>query len=540
MIRINEIKISVDEKDYNLTDYASKALKIPKDRIKELQIAKKSLDSRKKDSLFFVYSVDVAVDGDEEKIIKKSKCKKAAIVTPFSYSVPENKRNSKLRPVVAGFGPGGMFAALNLARAGACPIVLERGADVDTRKKCVDLFWKTKKLNPQSNVQFGEGGAGTFSDGKLTTGIKDPLCRQVFIDFVKFGANEDILYSWLPHIGTDKLCSIVKNIRNEIIRLGGEIRFNCRLTDIIAFNGVIQGVSYEDSQGHKADIETDALILAVGHSAKDTVEMLYTNGIKMMQKPFSVGARIEHPREMIDKAQYGEYAGHPALGAASYKLSCHPQGGRGAYTFCMCPGGTVVAAASEENTVVVNGMSYHARDGRNSNSAVLVGVEPEDFGSDHPLAGFELQHEIERKAFICGGSDYSAPAQLVGDFLNNRPSSSLGDIEPTCPTGVKLGDIRAVLPKKVTDIMADALVKMGTQLKGFDRADAVLTAPETRSSSPVRILRDEYYQSVSLRGLYPCGEGAGYAGGIVSSAVDGIRCADAVLSGEYLNWFTVD
>lgn len=540
MIRVNEIKISVDKADADLYFYAARALKIPKEKITSLQIVKKSLDSRKKDSLVFVYSVDIEVDGDEEKILTKSKYKKASIVEPFSYSVPENKRTGSFRPVVAGFGPGGMFAALNLARAGACPIVLERGADVDTRQKDVDTFWKTKKLNTKSNVQFGEGGAGTFSDGKLTTGIKDPLCRQVAIDFVEFGANEDILYSWLPHIGTDKLCSIVKNIRKEIIRLGGEVHFNCTLTDIFAFNGVIQGVSYEDENGEKRDIETDALILAIGHSARDTVEMLYNKGIKMMQKPFSVGARIEHPREMIDKAQYGDYAGHPALGAASYKLSCHPQGGRGAYTFCMCPGGTVVAAASEENTVVVNGMSYHARDGRNSNSALLVGVEPEDFGSEHPLAGFDLQHEIEHKAFTQGGGDYSAPAQLVGDFLNNKPSTAFGDIEPTCPTGVKLGDIRTVLPKKVTDIMADAIIKMGTQLKGFDRPDAVLTAPETRSSSPVRILRDEYYQSVSLRGLYPCGEGAGYAGGIVSSAVDGIRCANAVLSGEYLNWFVTE
>ena len=540
MIRVNEIKISVDKTDADLSFYAARALKIPKEKVTSLQIVKKSLDSRKKDSLFFVYSVDIEVDGDEEKILTKSKYKKASLVEKFSYSVPENRRTGSFRPVVAGFGPGGMFAALNLARAGACPIVIERGADVDTRQKDVDTFWKTKKLNTKSNVQFGEGGAGTFSDGKLTTGIKDPLCRQIAIDFVEFGANEDILYSWLPHIGTDKLCSIVKNIRKEIIRLGGEVRFNCTLTDIFAFNGVIQGVSYEDENGEKRDIETDALILAIGHSARDTVEMLYNKGIKMMQKPFSVGARIEHPREMIDKAQYGDYAGHPALGAASYKLSCHPQGGRGAYTFCMCPGGTVVAAASEENTVVVNGMSYHARDGRNSNSALLVGVEPEDFGSEHPLAGFDLQHEIEHKAFTQGGGDYSAPAQLVGDFLNNKPSTAFGDIEPTCPTGVKLGDIRTVLPKKVTDIMADAIVKMGTQLKGFDRPDAVLTAPETRSSSPVRILRDEYYQSVSLRGLYPCGEGAGYAGGIVSSAVDGIRCANAVLSGEYLNWFVTE
>lgn len=533
MIRINEIKTALDGTYDDLLGGAAKALRISKRKILSLEIIKKSLDSRKKDNLFFVYSVDVTVDGDENEILAKSKNKKAAIVEPFTYVMPDNKRTSDLRPIVVGFGPGGMWAALTLARAGLRPIVLERGRDVDARTADVNRFWVTKKLDESSNVQFGEGGAGTFSDGKLTTGIKDKLCRKVFLDFVEFGAPEDILWSWRPHIGTDKLVQVVKNIREEIKKLGGDVLFSCKLTDIIIANGVVHGVTYTDENGTAVDIETDSVILAVGHSAKDTVEMLWHKGIDVMQKPFSVGARIEHPREMIDRAQYGDFAGHPALGAADYKLANHSLHHRGAYTFCMCPGGTVVAATSDSGAVVVNGMSNYARDGENSNSAILVGVEPEDFGSEHPLAGFKLQREIEEKAFYAGGEDYTAPAQLVGDFLQNVKSSQLGSVNPSCATGVKLGDIRQVLPQKVTEAMAAAIVKWGTQLKGFDRPDAVLTAPETRSSSPVRIVRDEFYQSLKVRGLYPCGEGAGYAGGIVSAAVDGIRCAHAVLSDEF-------
>ena len=424
-----------------------------------------------------------------------------------------------------------MLAGLILAEAGLEPIILERGKRIDERTRDVNEFWSKAKLDEESNVQFGEGGAGTFSDGKLTTGIKSPFIRKVLDELYEAGAPEEILYSSKPHIGTDRLAVVVKNIRKKIEKLGGEVRCECRLDKLICANGFIHGVSYING-GKRYDIETDSVIMAIGHSARDTVEMMYSLGCEIIQKAFSVGARIEHPQSLINKAQYGEFASHPKLGAADYKLSCHGLHERGAYTFCMCPGGTVVAAASEKEGVIVNGMSSLARDGENANSALLVGIEPKDFPSEHPLSGIYYQREIEHKAFELAGGNYKAPAQLVGDFIKGEESKMLGDVEPTYPLGVTMTSLDKCLPDKVTRTMRSAITQMDEKLKGFALYDAVLTAPETRSSSSVRILRDEFMQC-NIRGVYPCGEGAGYAGGIVSAACDGIKCAHAVLTDEH-------
>ena len=531
MIRINEIKLSLEEDESLLKDKAAKILKINQKYINTLTIYKKSIDARKKENIHFTYAVDLTIGLDEEQIVSKCKSNKVQLTKPYIYEIPENKRSSKYRPIIAGFGPAGMLAGLILAEAGLKPIILERGKDIDARQKDVNEFWTKRRLDEESNVQFGEGGAGTFSDGKLTTGIKSPFIRKVLDELYEAGAPEEILYSSKPHIGTDRLAVVVKNIRKKIEKLGGEVWLETKLEKLIVYNGFVQGILYTKN-GKASDMEADSVIMAIGHSARDTVEMLYNLGVEIIQKPFSVGARIEHPQSLINKAQYGKFAGHEKLGAADYKLSCHGLHERGAYTFCMCPGGTVVAAASEKEGVIVNGMSSLARDGENANSALLVGIEPCDFPSEHPLAGIYYQREIEHMAYLLAGGDYRAPAQLVGDFLAGKESKELGSVNPTCPTGVTLTNLDECLPQKVSATMKSAIVEMDKKLNGFNMYDAVLTAPETRSSSSVRILRDEFCQC-NISGVYPCGEGAGYAGGIVSAAVDGIKCAHAVLSDEH-------
>jgi uncharacterized FAD-dependent dehydrogenase len=476
----------------------------------------------------FIATIDVNVNGSESKIIGKCKSKNVSIAKPYEYNLPACKKLN-YQPVVVGFGPAGMFAGLILAQAGAKPIIIEQGYDVDRRAKDIENFIKTRKLNTSSNIQFGEGGAGTFSDGKLTTGTKDIRARKVLLEFYKHGAPEEILYSGKPHIGTDKLRTVVKNIRNEIINLGGEVHFGTKLTKLKYKNNSICGV-VAVKDGNKIVIETDNVILAIGHSSRDTFEMLYNSDVFMEQKAFSVGARIEHLREDIDRSQYGDFAGNERLGSAPYKLNVHLKNGRGVYTFCMCPGGEVVPATSEENMVCTNGMSEFSRDKVNSNGALLVGVNPEDFGSSHPLAGIEFQRKIERKAFEVGGENYNAPVQRVGDFLNNKKSTAFGSVVPSYKPDVTFCNLDDVLPEFVTSSMKEAILLMDKRLKGFANPEAVLTGAETRSSSPVRIVRDDSLQSVSIKGLYPCGEGAGYAGGIVSAGVDGIKCAEKIIS----------
>lgn len=523
MILVRGLQLGIDEDEKKLGFLAAKALKIPEGDIKALQITRRSLDARKKNDIRKIYSVAVKVAGNEEKLIARAKNKDICKYEKYEYIIPGCKE-PETRPVVVGFGPAGMFAALVLAKAGLKPIVLERGLDAKTRLKKVESFRAGFDLDPECNVQFGEGGAGTFSDGKLATGIKNERIGWVLEQFYAHGAPKNILFDAKPHIGTDILVSVVQSIRENIISLGGEVRFGNKLSKLLTNENKLCGIEVETADGAYT-MPCENLILAIGHSARDTFEMLHCLGIPMAPKPFSMGVRIEHKQAMIDQSQYG--AQYDNLPPADYSLSVHLPDGTSAYTFCMCPGGVVIAAASEKGGVVTNGMSYSRRDGENANSALLITLHPEDFPYEGALGGMYWQREIEKKAFDLGG-DYLAPAQLVGDFLAHRPSTGARSVKPSYTPGVHFCDIHDIMPERITTVLENALPELGKVLSGFDDRDAVLTCPETRSSSPVRIIRNGERVS-ELRGLYPCGEGAGYAGGITSAAVDGMRTAEAVL-----------
>ena len=523
MLRIQNIALPLDGGIPQLKKKAARILGLRPEAVTSLTLARQSIDARKKSDVHYVCTVDVSVT-DEEKVMARCRDRRVSLHQDTPYVFPPVRRSSPLPPVVVGMGPAGLFAALFLARNGLAPIVLERGRPVEERTADVERFWSTGLLDPASNVQFGEGGAGTFSDGKLNTGTHDPRIATVFRELAAAGAPADILYQHKPHIGTDVLREVVKNIRLELIRLGCDVRFCHKLAGLTLRDGAVEGLTVEGPQG-AYELPCDALVLSPGHSARDTFRMLHEAGVPMEQKAFAIGVRIEHPQSAVSLAQFG-----PAwekLPAADYKLSCHLPNGRSAFTFCVCPGGEVVAAASEEGRLVTNGMSRRARDGKNINGGFLVGVNPADFGSDHPLAGVEYQRRWEEAAFQLGGGGYLAPAQTVGDFLSGRPSVRLGAVEPTYRPGVTPTELDRCLPGYVTDTLRGALPVFDQKLRGFAAPDSLLTGVETRSSSPIRILRGADFQS-AVRGLYPCGEGAGYAGGITSAAVDGIRVAEAV------------
>ena len=520
MLRLTNLSVPLDYTEESLRALILKKLKISEDRLVSFQISRRSVDARNKSDVHFVLSVDLSLR-NEQAVLRHAKnltpvpAHKAVRLPPVQFDRP---------PLIVGAGPAGLFAALTLAKAGAKPVLVERGRPVEQRTKDVLLLQERGELDPDSNVQFGEGGAGAFSDGKLTCGIKSPHVRTILETFVAHGAPQEILVDQKPHIGTDRLKGIVASIREEIQTLGGTVLFETRLEELIIRGEHVEGAVL-NHQGERREFLTDTILLCIGHSARDTVQKLFSQGVRMEQKPFAMGVRIEHPRHMIDRSQYGTFAGHPALGAASYKLICHTPDGRGVYTFCMCPGGEVIAAASQPGGVVTNGMSLHAREGENSNAALLVGVHPKDFGDSHPLAGFILQRSIEKAAFRAGGGGFRAPAQRVGDFLENKTTTAFGKVVPSYLPGVTPVDLRAVLPVFITENLKKGIRAMNAQLSGFADPDAVLTGPETRSSSPVRFSRTGTGEAEDIHGLFPVGEGAGYAGGIVSAAADGISAA---------------
>ena len=530
MIRLTELRLPIDHAPEDLEAAICKKLAILAKDLIRYEVFKRSYDARKNNILSFIYTLDLSVK-DEEAVLKRlahdphirlSPDTRYHFVAHFDSHI---KPQSTLRPVVIGFGPCGIFAALTLAQMGLKPIVLERGKPVRERTQDTWGLWRKKILNPESNVQFGEGGAGTFSDGKLWSQVKDPKFhgRKVLQEFVKAGAPEEILYVSKPHIGTFRLVGVVEKMRKEIIELGGEVRFGQKVTGFEISNHVLQGIHLESGDF----LEADHVVLALGHSARDTFATLHDAGVYMEAKPFSVGFRIEHPQSLIDRTRLGPHAGNPLIGAADYKLVHHAKNGRSVYSFCMCPGGTVVAATSESNRVVTNGMSQYSRNERNANAGIVVGITPDDFPGG-PLAGIEFQRQIESKAFTLGGSNYEAPGQLVGDFLQGKTSTEFGSVIPSYKPGVHLTDLAESLPAYAIEAIREAIPAFEKKIKGFSMHDAVLTGVETRTSSPLQIKRGPNYQSINTQGLYPAGEGAGYAGGIMSAGIDGIKVAEAI------------
>ena len=541
MIRLSNIKLPLDHDDQALTQTILSTLDITPEQLISFNMFRRGYDARKKSNIFLIYTLDVEVTNElETELLIKFADDQLVKKTPdldYHY-VAQAPEDLKERPIIVGFGPCGLLAGLTLAQMGYNPIILDRGKEVRERTKDTFGFWRQKKLNTESNVQFGEGGAGTFSDGKLYSQVKDPkqYGRKVLTEFVASGAPEEIMYVSKPHIGTFKLVSMVEKMRAEIIRLGGEIRFSSRVDDIELEkndDGSEQGnriTGLTLSTGEK--LKSNHIAIAIGHSARDTFEMLFNKGIYIEAKPFSVGFRIEHEQSTIDAARFGPNAGNEILGAADYKLVHHCKNGRSVYSFCMCPGGTVVAATSEENRVVTNGMSQYSRNERNANSAVVVGIDPNDYPGG-PLAGIEFQRQLESNAYVLGGSDYDAPAQTVGDFLKGVDSGkkdldSLGTVKPSFKPGIKLTDLSKALPDFAVEAIREAIPAFNRKIKGFAKDDALLTGVETRTSAPISIKRDGTFQSINTQGLYPAGEGAGYAGGIMSAAIDGIKIAEAI------------